>query len=95
MPSVTSRYRGVEQAELVDAEGRRTPYLRRRFPGDAPAPGLLGAYQVDEGERLDQLAARFLGDPELFWVICDVNGALCPDELTAHAYRRLLIPLGL
>jgi hypothetical protein len=30
---------------------------------------------VVEGDRLDNLAARFLGDPLLCWMICDANGA--------------------
>jgi hypothetical protein len=37
------------------------------------------------GERLDQLSARALGDPELFWKICDAN--LVMDPLTLSMTR--------
>ena len=45
--------------------------------------------QVD---RLDVMAAQYLGDPELFWRICDANGAMRPEEFTAwwDAFSHLL-----
>jgi hypothetical protein len=46
-----------------------------------------------EGDRLDLLAFRYLGDPEQFWRICDTNLALLPDELTKRPGTRLLLPL--
>ena len=36
---------------------------------------------VAPGERLDILAARYLGDPTQFWRFCDAAGVLVPDEL--------------
>lgn len=30
-------------------------------------------YTVVEGDRIDQLAAMYLGDPELWWVIAEAN----------------------
>ena len=30
-------------------------------------------YTVKEGDRIDILADRFLGDPELWWVLADYN----------------------
>jgi hypothetical protein len=38
-------------------------------------------HTVTQGERLDHLTARYLGDPTLFWRVCDANGALHPLEL--------------
>jgi hypothetical protein len=35
-----------------------------------------------QGDRLDLIAAKYLGDPLMFWLICDANGAIRPDELT-------------
>ena len=46
-----------------------------------------------QGDRLDNLAARYLGDPEQFWRLCDANGAMRPDELTQTSARRLRITL--
>ena len=46
-----------------------------------------------QGDRLDNIAARYLGDPELFWRLCDANVALRPTELTETIGRRILITL--
>lgn len=48
---------------------------------------------MNEGERLDQVAAKYLGDPEAFWRIADANGAMRPQALTETAGRRLRITL--
>ena len=61
-----------------DDDGARA-LARRRIP---PAAGVL-EHVVMEGERLDQLAARFYGDPRKWWLIADAN----PEELDP---RRLL-----
>jgi hypothetical protein len=34
-----------------------------------------------QGERLDLIAAAELGDPEMFWMLMDANGALWAEEL--------------
>ena len=46
-----------------------------------------------DGDRLDSLAARYLGDPELYWLLADANGVLRPDELLEEAGRRIAITL--
>jgi hypothetical protein len=46
-----------------------------------------------ESGRLDNIAASELGDPELFWRMCDANGALDPAELTATVGRQLRVTL--
>ena len=89
----TSRYHGVETATLETASGKTVRFLRRRF---LPAPqelALLQEHTVTEGERIDGIAALYLGDAEQFWRICDANLALHPDELTAVVGRRLRITL--
>jgi hypothetical protein len=48
---------------------------------------------VTQGERLDIIAATYLGDPEQFWRICDANNAMRPDELTETPGRQLRITL--
>ena len=89
----TSRYADVEVAQLTLADGRTVAYLRRRF---LPAPesfALLREHAVRAGNRLDQVAALYLGDPEQFWRIADANGAAAPEELTDEVGRRLRITL--
>jgi hypothetical protein len=89
----TSRYSGIEIAYLVAADGRQIAYLRRRI---LPAPeqlALLTEHVVTQGERLDRITAQYLGDPEMFWRLCDANRAMRPDELTETVGRRLRITL--
>jgi nucleoid-associated protein YgaU len=54
---------------------------------------LLREHTVRAEERLDQIAATYLGDPEQFWRIADANRAVAPEELTDEAGRRLRITL--
>ena len=89
----TSRYYGIETATLETAEGKTVIYLKRRF---VPSPDkfvLLQEHVVVQGDRLDNIAARYVGDPEQFWRICDANNAMRPDELTETIGRRLRITL--
>lgn len=92
-----SRYQGIDTAKLTTAGGGEIVYLRRRFVPKPEELALLREHQVVQGDRLDNLAAQYLGDPELFWRICDANRALQPAELTEVIGRRLRItlPLGL
>jgi hypothetical protein len=86
-----SRYADIAIAQVPAADGTVRAYLRRRF---VPAPerfATLAEHAVSQGERLDQIAARYFGDPELWWRLADANGALCPDELVEAIGRRLRI----
>ena len=86
---VTSRYHGIDTARYEAPDGREIAYLRRRF---LPPPGegaLIAEHAVVQGDRLDNVTARYLGDPEQFWRVCDGNNAMQPQELT-DAIGRLL-----
>jgi len=91
--SPTSRYSGLDTTTLTAADGRIIVYLRRRFVPPPDDFQLLEEYTVVEGDRLDNIAAKFLGDPEQFWRICDANGVLSPDELTQTPGSKLRITL--
>ena len=93
MYAKTSRYHDVETATLTTADGREIALLRRRFLPSTEDFMLLAEHPVAEGERLDHIAHRYLGDPEAFWRLCDANHAMHPAELTAEVGRRLKIPL--
>ena len=80
--SPTSRYHDIEVATVTGPDGRSIAYLRRRFVPQADRFALLREHVVRSGERLDHLAALYLGDPEQFWRIADANGAIAPEELT-------------
>jgi nucleoid-associated protein YgaU len=90
---LTSRYHGIETATLETSDGRTVIYLKRRFVPPPDRFALLQEHVVVQGDRLDNITARYLGDPEQFWRICDANGAMRPDELTDEIARRLRITL--
>ncbi len=86
----TSRYANIEIAKYTAREGRIIAYVRRRFlPPLTDDPFV--EHVVVQGDRLDNLTARYLGDPEQFWRVCDVNTALRPDDLTAEIGRRVRV----
>jgi len=92
----TSRYHGIETATITQG-GRELVYLRRRF---VPAPerfALLQEHVVTEGERPDTIAARYLGDAEQSWRLCDANAVMRPVELTETVGRvvRITLPEGI
>ena len=89
----TSRYHGIDTATLETGEGKTIIYLRRRFLPPPERFALLQMHVVTQDERLDNITAQYLGDPEQFWRVCDANGAMRPDELTETIGRRLRITL--
>jgi hypothetical protein len=93
MYPITSRYYSTETTELETADGKRIVYLRRRFVPPPERFELLVEHIVAEGDRLDNITAQYLDDPEQFWRISDANNAMQPDELTATIGRKLRITL--
>jgi hypothetical protein len=89
----TSRYYGLETVEFTSPGRKTVSYLRRRFLPRLDRFDLLQYHVVSEGERLDNIAVRYLGDPEQFWRICDANNTLSPFELTLKTGRKIRITL--
>jgi hypothetical protein len=89
----TSRYYGLDTATLSTADGRTIVFLRRRFVPPPERFALLQEHTVSQGDRVDNLAAQYLGDPEQFWRLCDANAAMHPEELTDTVGRTLRITL--
>ena len=92
-----SRYQATDTGTYTTTDGRTIAYLRRRF---IPQPAQLvqaAQYTVTQGDRLDVLSARYLGDPTLFWRIGDANTAMRPGDLTAVVGRtlRICLPEGI
>jgi nucleoid-associated protein YgaU len=87
-----SRYAAIGNAILVTPEGREITYKKRRFlPRGASLP-LLTEVTVTDGDRLDLIAARTLGQANQGWRIADANDALHPRELLQPA-RVLRVPV--
>jgi hypothetical protein len=93
----TSRYRDVETIKMTLKDSRGEPrvvsYKRRRFLPPGGTMTTLAEHTVVQGDRLDNLAARYVGDPEQFWRICDANDVMRPEELTEEAGRIVRIGL--
>jgi hypothetical protein len=89
----TSRYYGAEIRRHTLPDGKDVAYLGRRFVPSPDRFELLREHTIVEGDRLDNLAAAYLGDPEQFWRLADANHGLNPFDLTATVSRRLRITL--
>jgi hypothetical protein len=89
----TSRYAGVPAITHETADGRKVVHLARRFLPPADQFAFLQWHRVMQGERLDHIAAHYLGDPEAFWRLCDANNAMRPQDLTDTPARQLRITL--
>jgi hypothetical protein len=92
-----SRYSGIPVATHTitgaDGQPREIRYVRRRFIPDLSQQPTMIEHRVAQGDRLDLIAARYLGDPTAFWRVADANVVLDPDELTAEAGRLIRIAL--
>jgi hypothetical protein len=90
----SSRYYGSAIQYFTRLDGVQVAYLARRI---IPQPDIYTSvqkYAVVDGDRLDNLSERFLGNPLLYWMICDANFATDPDDLTDQVGRTVLIPLA-
>jgi hypothetical protein len=88
-----SRYYGVPLAEITLADGRTVRYLRRRFLPDPSALVTTVEFRVADGDRLDNVATRYLGDPLAAWRIADANGVLRMEDVVDETGRRVRITL--
>jgi nucleoid-associated protein YgaU len=97
VPPVTfptdSRYYGFGVQYYNAPNGQVIAYLARRIVPQPGAPNFatINQYTVHQGDRLDLIAAKYLGDPLMAWLICDANGAIRPHDLIAAPGRVLSI----
>ena len=91
--TATSRYYGIDTETITTIDRKTIIYLKRRFVPSPTLFQLIQEHTVTQDERLDNIAAKYLGDPELFWRIADANGAMRPEELVETVGRRLRITL--
>jgi hypothetical protein len=89
-----SPYSGLPLALLQRRPDERGQvYVRRRF---IPAPGnltIVARHVAVALDRPDLLAAKYFGDPLLYWHIADANAVVDPNELSDTLGRRVDIPL--
>ena len=94
VPPVTfptdSRYYGFEHADVHHAERRRPSPICAAHRAAARRAQLRhrgDQHTVQQGDRLDLIAAKYLGDPLMFWLICDANGAIAPQTWSPRRER--------
>lgn len=89
----TSRYYHLNTATYKTRDGGELSYKRRRFLPQATSLATLVEVTVSDGDRLDLIAARTLGNPEQFWRMADAENAMYPPELTDEPGRLLRVPI--
>lgn len=86
-----SRYVELPIKTHARSDGTTIRYVARRFlppPGGVP----LARMVVASGDRLDNITARSLGDPTLYWRVCDATDVLDPPDLVARPGVELIVP---
>ncbi len=90
---ITSRYYSVKTAEFETTDDKTIVYLKRRFLPQPERFVPIYEHAVTEGDRLDNIAAKYVGDPEMFWQLCDANNAMRPEELTETVGDKIQITM--
>lgn len=79
-----------DTTEVIDGNH----YATWRNPVDPMGPGILDGVATFEhvlaaGERLDTLAARYLGDDRLYWVLALCNDIVDPFDIAPGLTLRI------
>jgi hypothetical protein len=92
-----SRYFKVDTVTRTvrDRHGRERQirYKKRRMIPSYEDQPVLVEHRVTESDRLDNVTARYLGDPTQFWRICDANLVIDPEELEEIG-RMILVKMS-
>lgn len=89
----TSRYFRIKTATCKTPDGRPITYVQRRFLPQGERLPLLVEVTVTDGDRLDLITNRTLGDPEQFWRVADANNAMNPFDLTEEPGAIVRVPI--
>ena len=76
-----SRYYHLETLTHKGEDRVSRRYVKRRFLPRAENLRTLVEIAVDDGDRLDLICARTLGNSEQYWRICDAENAMNPETL--------------
>ena len=82
-----SRYVDAETYTARTASGAIVTAVRLPI---RPATASRRSHQRIDNQRLDLLAAHYMGDATAFWRLCDAGRATTPDALALH--DRIAIP---
>ena len=94
-----SRYYASPTLTYTTPDGQMITYLARRVVPQPGSPNFatIATHTVLQGDRLDLIAAKYLGDPLMYWLICDANGAVDPEKLveTPGSVLNITTPRGI
>jgi hypothetical protein len=92
-----SRYYGIATLTWTRPEGTVVRYLQRRIIPQPEQYATLRQYVTVQGDRIDNIANGQLGDPLLYWILCDANAAMDPEALTEApgTVLRITLPAGI
>ena len=97
MFDANSRYASLTVKTLMvkqpDGGLRPVRFVERRFLPASSAGTTLIEHSVVQGDRLDNITAKYLGDPTQFWRVADANESMRPEELTDEIGARITIKL--
>ncbi|MGH6616999.1 hypothetical protein [Sphingomonas sp.] len=60
-----------------------------------PLPSTIkqqSTYTIQAGDRLDNVSAKLLGDPLLYWMLLEANGTSDPASLCTNPGRKIIVP---
>jgi hypothetical protein len=90
----SSRYANVAIGRhRLSASDPGVAYVRRRFLPRLRDIPIATHHSVRQGDRIDVLAAHYLGDPELHWRVADANNVADMLQLTSTPGDRIAVPL--
>jgi hypothetical protein len=98
MISPNSRYAQIDIGTLETTRNGlpfEIRYLRRRFIPSSAGQVTFAKHTVRQGDRVDNITAKYLTDPTLFWKVCDANNVFRPEDLTATLGQSIAIALPL
>lgn len=77
-----SRYIKSDQYIMQDKRGRNVKVVATPA---APVQSILGYHLLKQGQRLDHLANKYLGNPAGFWKIAETNDAMLAETLSERS----------
>ena len=72
-----SRYEKVSEYVASDSYGNRNMVKKIRV---ASATKGTRSYEIKQNDRLDLIVYQYYGNPAKFWLVCDANKEMYPDE---------------
>lgn len=86
-----SRYHGLPLRRMTLGDGREVAFVARRFLPPLDKYETIAIHEVQNGDRLDLLAAQYFADPEQGWRIPEANAVRDPRAVLVQAGSRIAI----